>query len=366
MKQANIDVTAMEVQYQDDQQSLAQVTTPIDAQHLSTLIDSQYQLAIVNTTLAIPYVTTAKYNEFAIQVKLLKTYGGDTTTYQKRLDADKTAMQNAKNLQDFQAFSQQINADIASMHDDLVQNEANYLVKQFHQEVDAWGNAHLYHNTFNGQNYPLDAGYMAAGIGTDLDRDLSWSYTPDNFQAMVAEANNALFNLHMLEADYRDKTPYNQVHASDMQMIEHYKLQKGQLLMVSLVQQAMRIYQDGKLVNSFLVTTGRNELPSVPGIWPVLDRKSPTTFKSPDPPGSPYWYPDTPIHYAILYHWGGYFVHDAWWRVDYGPGTQFPHVDSGGDQSFAGSGSHGCVNMQEEQAAWVYSHTDWNTTIVIY
>ncbi len=366
MKQANIDVTAMQTQYQEDQQSLAQVTTPIDAQHLSTLIDSHYQLAVVNTTLAIPYVTTAKYNEFATQVSLLKTYGGDTTAYQKRLDADKVAMQNAKNLQDFQAFSQQINADVASMHDDFVRNEASYLVKQFHQEVDAWGNAHLYHDTFNGQNYPLNAGYMAAGIGSDLDRDLSWSYTPDDFQAMVAEANNALFNLHLLEADYNDKTPFNQVHATDMQMIEHYKLQKGQLLVVSLVQQAMRVYQDGKLVNSFLVTTGRNELPSVPGVWPVLDRKSPTTFKSVEPKGSPYWYPDTPIHYAILYHWGGYFVHDAWWRVDYGPGTQFPHVDSGGDQSFAGSGSHGCVNMQEEQAAWVYSHTDWNTTIVIY
>jgi lipoprotein-anchoring transpeptidase ErfK/SrfK len=59
-------------------------------------------------------------------------------------------------------------------------------------------------------------------------------------------------------------------------------------------------------------------------------------------------------------------VHDAWWRVDYGPGTQFPHTDSGGDQTFAGNGSHGCINMQEDQAAWVYNHTDWNTTIMVY
>jgi lipoprotein-anchoring transpeptidase ErfK/SrfK len=107
-------------------------------------------------------------------------------------------------------------------------------------------------------------------------------------------------------------------------------------------------------------------MPSLPGVWPTLDRKSPTIFKSPDPPGSPFWYPDTPINYAILYHWGGYNVHDAWWRADYGPGTQFPHTDSGGDQTFAGNGSHGCINMQEDQAAWVYNHTDWNTTIMVY
>lgn len=366
MQQAHIDVTAMQTQYQDDQQRLGAIKTKTDAQNFNALIDSQYQQSVVNSTLAIPYVTTAKYNEFAQQISQLKTYGGDTTAYQKQLAADQVKMNNIKSLQDYQGFVQQINADMASMHDDLVQNEARYLVKQFHAEVNAWGNAHLFHDTFDGKNYPLNSGYMDAGIGSDLDNALASSYTPDDFQAMVVEAQNAIFNLHMLEADYSDPTPYNQVHATDLQMIQHYNLQKGQLLMVSLAKQAMRLYQDGQLVKSFLVTTGRAELPSVPGVWPVLDRKSPTVFKSSEPKGSPYWYPDTPIHYAILYHWGGYFVHDSWWRVDYGPGTQFPHVDSGGDQSFAGSGSHGCVNVQEDQAAWIYNHTDWNTLIVIY
>jgi len=212
----------------------------------------------------------------------------------------------------------------------------------------------------------LDAGYMSQGIGSDLDAALSYAQTPADLQNVVDEAQNALFNLHMMEQDYSDKTPYNQVHATDLQMLAHYNLQNQQVLMISLVEQAMRVYQNGKLVNAFQVTTGRNELPSLPGVWPTLDRLSPTTFISPDPPGSPYWYPNTPINYAILYHTGGYFVHDAWWRVNFGPGTQFPHYDTGGDESFAGDGSHGCINMQEDQAAWVYSHTNWNTIIVIY
>ena len=97
-----------------------------------------------------------------------------------------------------------------------------------------------------------------------------------------------------------------------------------------------------------------------------LDRKSPTQFTSTEPPGSPYWYPPTPIHYAILYHSDGYFVHDAWWRVNFGPGSQFPHYDTGGDESFAGNGSHGCINMPENDAAWVYANTDWNTQIMVY
>lgn len=366
MQQANLDVTIMQTQYQSDIQALGSGKQPLDFQNLSTLIDAQYQQAVVSTTQALPYVTAAKLNQFAQQVQQLKSYGIDTSVYQKRLLADQALMASAKTIHDFQAFSQQVNTDIASMHNDVVQGEAIYLVKQFHQEVNTWGNAHMYHNAFDGKNYVLDAGYTQPGIGSDLDNALAQAYTPTDFQSVIDEANNALFNLHLLEADYNDKTPYNQVHATDLQMIQHYGLQKGQLLMVSLSQQAMRVYQDGKLVNSFLVTTGRNELPSVPGVWPVLDRQSPTVFKSSEPPGSPYWYPDTPIHYAILYHWGGYFVHDSWWRADYGPGTQFPHVDSGGDQSFAGSGSHGCVNMQEQQAAWVYANTTYNTLIVIY
>jgi lipoprotein-anchoring transpeptidase ErfK/SrfK len=300
------------------------------------------------------------------QIQQLKTYGIDSTPYQKRLAADTVVMNNTKTLHDYQLFARQVDADIAAMHNDLLQGEATYLVKQFHQEAAAWGQAHLYHDPSDGQNYPLDGGYLQQGMGDLIDQDLSWSSTPDDFQSMIDEVNNELFNLHLFEANYNDNTPYNQVHATDMQMLNHYKLQKGQVLMVSLTEQAMRIYQDSQLVKVFHVTTGRVELPSLPGVWPTLDRKSPTVFKSPEPKGSPFWYPDTPIHYAILYHWGGYYVHDAWWRVDYGPGTQFPHADSGGDQTFAGNGSHGCINMQEEQAAWVYANTNWNTTIVVY
>jgi len=366
MKKAHLDVTALQMQYEGDQQTLTQAQQPQDFQQLSILINAQYQQAVVNTTQALPYITVAKLSEFEVKINTLKHYGGDISVYQKKLDADRTMMQRTNNVQSYMRFAQQVDADIASMSADIAQEEAHYLLQQFHREVNAWGNAHLYHDSDNGQNYPLDGGYMQQGIGSDLDFAFSEAATPDDYQAMVDEANNALFNLHMMEQDYNDHIPYNKVHATDMQMLAHYKLQHSQVVMISLAGQALRLYQNGNLVRSFQVTTGRVELPSIPGVWPVLDRKSPTVFKSAEPKGSPYWYPDTPIHYAIMYHSGGYYVHDSWWRVDYGPGTQFPHTDSGGDQSFAGNGSHGCVNVQEQQAAWLYSNTNWNTMIVIY
>jgi len=367
MKAANIDVTAMQSQYQNDLATYNIATTSIEFQNLGTLLNAQYQEAVVNSMQALPFVSAAKLGEFKTQLNLLKTYGMDTSPYQPLYNADQAALKKSSTMTSFLAISQKIDADIASMHDDLVQGAAQYLVNALDREANAWGNAHLYHDTFDGNNYIYTAGYTLPGIGYWINRELGWTYLPSDYQAVVDEENNEFFNLHMLEQDYSDKTPYNQVHATDMLMMQHYpSLQHGVVLMISQVEQAMRYYRDGKLIRSFHVTTGRVERPALPGVWTVQDRKSPDEFKSSDPPGSPYWYPPTPIHYAILYHWGGFFVHDAWWRVNFGPGTQFPHYDVGGDESFAGNGSHGCVNMQEDDAAWVYANTDWNTQIAMY
>lgn len=365
MQAANIDVTAMQTQYQGDMQVFNTAKAAADFRNLSTFIGSQYQQAVVTSIAALPYVGAAKLGEFKTQLGLLKTYGMDASAYQKLYDADQSLMNKAKTIQDYLNFSNKVNADMASMHDDLVQGASTYLIGQLDREANAWGQAHLYHDKFDNNNYILDSGYTLNGIGYWLNRELGWAYTPQDFQSVVDDENNEFYNFQMMQADYSDKTPYNQVHATDLQLINHYHL-SGQTIVVSMVEQALRLYQNGELVKSFLVTTGRVERPALPGYWTVQDRKSPTEFKSSDPPGSPYWYPPTPIHYAILYHWGGFNIHDSWWRVNYGPGTQFPHYDTGGDESFAGNGSHGCVNVQEDQAAWLYANTDWNTNIVIY
>ena len=366
MHAASLDTTAMQAQYTADMQDYNSAVAPLDFQNLGTLLDAQYQQALVSSIQALPYIGAAKLNEFQAQVNSLKTYGMDASTYQKHLASYQAALKKASSINDYLAVAARIQADITSMHDMLLQGQANYLIKYIDQQARAWGNANHYHDKFDGKNYLLTAGYTLPGIGFWLNRELGWTFTAADFQSVIDEENNELFDLQMLEANYNDPTQYNHVHATDLQMLDHYSLQHKQVLMVSMAEQAMRIYQDGKLVASFHVTTGRVERPALPGVWTVQDRKSPDEFKSNDPVGSPFWYPPTHINYAILYHWGGFFVHDSWWRADYGPGTQFPHNDSGGDETFAGNGSHGCINMQENQAAWVYGHTDWNTIIAVY
>jgi L,D-transpeptidase catalytic domain len=367
MQAAHLDVTAMQAQYTSDVSTLNTITSPVDFSNLNLMIDTQYQMAVVNSIQALPFIGNAKLLEFKAQLNLLKTYGIDATPYQQLYNADAKQMHAANTISQYLAISQKINADMASMQDALTQGAASYLIGELNREANAWGQAHLYHDTFDGNNYILDSGYTMAGIGFWLQQELSYAYYPSDYQAVVADENNQFFNFKMMQQDYSDKTPYNKVHQTDLEIMQHYpSLQHGTVLMISMGEQAMRVYKNGKLINAFYVTTGRVELPSLPGLWSVENRASPTEFKSSDPPGSPYWYPPTPIHYAILYHWDGYFVHDAWWRVNFGPGTQFPHYDVGGDESFAGNGSHGCINMQENNAAWVYANTDYSTQIMVY
>ncbi len=245
-----------------------------------------------------------------------------------------------------------------------LQQEAHKLVLQLHNEATAWGNAHLYHDAYDGHSYALDAAYLQVGLGRLLDDELAQARTTADYEAVIHAANDALFNLHMLEADYNDITPFNVVHHADIEVMQHYHLQ-GQVMVISLVEQTMRIYQDGQLVHAFYVTTGRPELPSTPGIWHELYRSSPTTLKSAYAPGSPLWFPDTQVNYAMLYQTGGHLIVDSHWRGSYGPGTQFPHRDVH-NNTLANNGTEGGIDMSEQDAAWVFIHTSLSTSVVIY
>jgi hypothetical protein len=365
MQAAQLDVSVLQGQENSDLTSLNSATTVAAFQQLENLLNAQYTEALAHSIGALPYVESAKLQQFQQQISLLKSYGIDPTQYQQLYNTDKTAMHSVKTLPQYLTVAKRVDSDIASMHDQLVTGEAGALINQLNNQAQAWGNAHLYHDKYDGNNYILDSGYTMNGIGYWLQQELSWAYTPSDFQGVLNDEHDELFSLQMMEQDYSDHTPYNQPHQTDQELMQYYHL-SGQVIVVSMVEQALRLYHNGKLVRAFQVTTGRVELPSLPGHWTVIARQSPTEFTSSDPPGSPYWYPPTPINYAINYHWDGYFIHDAWWRVNFGPGTQFPHYDVGGDESFAGNGSHGCINMQENDAAWLYANTDYNTQIVVY
>jgi len=369
LKASHLDVTGLKQQQQNDLQVFRNATRPEDFSGLIDQVNTQLEETTVFSSQAIPYVGTFQLNELSSDVNLLKKYGQSYNSFQQRYNADKAALTNAKSITDYLKFSSQINSDLASVRMPLIEGQASYLLSQFHQEVTGWGRAHQYHDSFDGGSYNLDYEYDAQGIGSDADSAVQYAQgtqSLDDYRSAMDLINNDMAHLKAMEADYSDKTPWNQVHTTDIQLMKHYNLMSGQTLVVSLIEQTLRLYNNGKLVRSFQITTGQYDKPSPPGFWNIFLRQSPTKFKSSEPKGSAFWYPDTKINYAMEYHDGGYFFHDSWWRVNYGQGTNFPHYDVGGDESFAGNGSHGCINMQENDAAWLYANTSYGAAVLLY
>ncbi len=367
LQSSHLDVTALKQEYQLDIQQFRAATTPGGFTQIIDQLNAQLQETTTFSTQAIPYVGAAKLKQFGSSIDQMKQYGQDVSNYQKLLTTDQTALSNAKSLSDYLKVSSQIDTDVASIQTPLIQGQANYLLKQFHQEVATWGAAHMYHDAFNNTNYTQDYEYdQAEGFGSDADTAVQSAQTPDDYQAAIDLINNDMMSLKAMEADFADSTTWSQPHATDMQLMRHDGATTGQTVVISLIEQTLRIYQDGKFVKAFQITAGQFDKPSPPGFWHIFDRESPTKFKSSEPKGSAFWYPDTNINFAMEYHDGGYFLHDSWWRVNYGVGTNYPHYDTGGDESFSGTGSHGCINMQEQQIAWLYAHSGYGMAVIIY
>ncbi len=137
---------------------------------------------------------------------------------------------------------------------------------------------------------------------------------------------------------------------------------RGKVIVVSLSHQWLYAYENGQQLFNSAVMTGRPGLATPTGMFHVFAKLSPTTFISPWPYGSSYWYPPTHINYALEFLAGGFFLHDSWWHTVYGPGTNRWHYDpTYGWQN----GSHGCVAMPLKAAAWLYNWAPIGTTVQI-
>ena len=369
LQASHLDTTALLQEAKEDLQLFRTANKPEDFTQFIDRMNAQLQETVVFSSQAIPYVGAAKLKQFSDDINLAKKYGENVTTFQQRLTADQAALNKARTIGDYLKVSTQIDSDIASIQFILTQGYANYLLKQYHQEVANWGNTHQYHDSYDGGTYNLDYEYDQQGIGSDADAAVQSAQTMDDYQSATDLITNDLLHLKAMEADYNDKTPWDQPHATDIQLMKHYGLygpSSGEVFVVSFVEQTLRYYVNGKLVRAFYITSGQYAKPSPPGLWQIVLRQSPTKFKSSEPKGSAFWYPDTNINFAMEYHYGGYFFHDSWWRANYGPGTNFPHYDTGGDETFAGNGSHGCINMQEQQAGWLYANSSYGAAVVVY
>lgn len=110
---------------------------------------------------------------------------------------------------------------------------------------------------------------------------------------------------------------------------------------VDLSDQRMYAYEGDTLVNSFVVSTGTWQTPTVTGkfkVWVKL-RSAPMS-------GPGYYLPDVPY---VMYFYGDYGIHGTYWHNNFGVPM-----------------SHGCVNLSIPDAEWAYNFASVGTVVNVH
>jgi hypothetical protein len=110
---------------------------------------------------------------------------------------------------------------------------------------------------------------------------------------------------------------------------------------VDLSAQMLFAYRGDQILNSFYVSTGTSSHPTVTGSYKIYAKYPTYTMIGPG-----YNLPDVP--YSMFFY-KGYSIHGTYWH-----------------NNFGSTMSHGCVNMNTSDAAWVYEQSTIGTYVFVH
>ena len=110
---------------------------------------------------------------------------------------------------------------------------------------------------------------------------------------------------------------------------------------VDLTNQTTYAYEGTTLVNSFVVSTGTWQHPTVTGEYKVYVK-----YRYADMSGPGYYLADVPY---VMYFYKGYGLHGTYWHNNFGNPM-----------------SHGCVNLRTDDAGWLFNWASVGTVVNVH
>ena len=110
---------------------------------------------------------------------------------------------------------------------------------------------------------------------------------------------------------------------------------------VNLSEQRVYAYAGNTLINSFIVSTGIAQTPTITGSYHIYSKHVSTTMAGPG-----YYLTDVP--YTMYFH-DGYGLHGTYWHSNFGVPM-----------------SHGCVNLRTVDAQWLFNFSYVGTLVRIH
>ncbi len=128
-------------------------------------------------------------------------------------------------------------------------------------------------------------------------------------------------------------------------------VEKARLIEVDLSKQRLYLKENGKVVDSWLISSGIGQSPTATGHFKIGWRTPSQTMRSVDP-DNPYWNYETPNVKWVMYFnsiRGGQAFHGVYWHSNWGSRM-----------------SHGCVGMSESRAKQIYDWTPQGVDVYIH
>ncbi len=121
----------------------------------------------------------------------------------------------------------------------------------------------------------------------------------------------------------------------------------GKYIYVNLKEQRLRAYENGRLVKTFLVSTGSYRFPTPPGNYSVLEKDPVVNYQWSYGKGNPDNYDLGNVPYNLMFR-PHMYIHYAYWHNNFGRRM-----------------SHGCINVNLANIKWIYRWADpWIPVLV--
>lgn len=126
-----------------------------------------------------------------------------------------------------------------------------------------------------------------------------------------------------------------------LEKIAELKASDHSWIEIILSTQRLIAWEGGKPVYAVIVSTGKGETPTLPGIFAIQSKRRLDRMR-----GEDYDVPDVP---HAMYYDRGYAIHGTYWHDRFGTPM-----------------SHGCINVAVDHAAWLFEWAPVGTPVVIH
>lgn len=120
----------------------------------------------------------------------------------------------------------------------------------------------------------------------------------------------------------------------------------GKLITVDRGKQMLYAWEGGRIINQTPVSTGMYYTPTLKGSFKIYRKLPLQDMRGSYPPYPRYFTKNVP---NVMYFYGAYAIHGAYWH-----------------NSFGSRVSHGCVNVPVPFSAWLYSWADMGTRVEVF